>query len=160
MEPENLLKGRMAESLVEELLKKCGNKVYRFGYEAVLQNLTQLEESFDRESEVGQRISSIPDFIVINQKKISLVEVKFRTEPHLYETDVKKLRIIEAFWRAKIIWITLTKPYFRVSVSPYLDKNGNLNLIPIEKDSDFMVTPDILEEFNKLVEKYFLKRTH
>jgi len=38
MEPENILKGRMAESLVEELLKKCGNKVYRFGYE--VKNIT------------------------------------------------------------------------------------------------------------------------
>jgi len=28
----------MAESLVEELLKKCGNKVYRFGYE--VKNIT------------------------------------------------------------------------------------------------------------------------
>lgn len=44
MEPENILKGRMAEGLVEELLKESGNKVYRFGYEAILQNLTQLEK--------------------------------------------------------------------------------------------------------------------
>lgn len=160
MEPENILKGRMAESLVEELLKQCGNKVYRFGYEAVLQNLTQLEKTFDREGEVDQRISSIPDFIVVNQKKISLVEVKFRTDPHLYEESARRLKIIEEFWRAKIIWITLTKPYFRVSVSPYFDKKGNLNLIPIEEDADLMVTPDILEEFNKLVEKYYLKETH
>ena len=157
MEPENLLKGRIAESLIEGLLKKCGNKVYRFGYETVLQNLTQLEKSFDRESEVGQRISSIPDFIVVNQKKISLVEVKFRTKPYLYETDIKKLKIIETFWQAKIIWITLTRPYFRVSVSPYLNEKGDLNLIPIEEDSDFMVVVDILEEFNKLVEKYYHK---
>lgn len=53
MQPENIVKGRIAEGLIGELLKKCGNKVYRFGYEAVLQNLTQLEKSFDRESEVG-----------------------------------------------------------------------------------------------------------
>lgn len=159
MEPENLLKGRMAESLVEELLKQCGNKVYRFGYEAVLQNLTQLEKTFNRESEVGQRISSIPDFIVINQRKISLVEVKFRADPHLYEESARRLKIIEEFWQAKIIWITLTKPYFRVSVSPYFDKNGNLNLIPIEEDPDLMVTLDILKEFNKLVEKYYQKET-
>lgn len=38
--PEKMLKGRMAESMVEELLKRSDNKVYRFGYEAILQNLT------------------------------------------------------------------------------------------------------------------------
>lgn len=154
MDPENILKGRMAESLVEELLKKSGNKVYRFGYEAVLQNLTQLEKSFDRESEVGQRISSIPDFIVVNQEKISLVEVKFRTDLSFYKGDAERLKIIEEFWQAKIVWVTLTKPYFRVSVSPYIDKNDELNLIPIEQDNDLAVTPDILKDFDKLVEKY------
>jgi len=155
-EPENILKGRMAESLVEELLKQCGNKVYRFGYEAVLQNLTQLEEAFDRESEVGQRIRSIPDFIVVKQKKISLVEVKFRTSLLLYENDVEMLKLVEKFWRAKIIWITLTKPYFRISTPPYFNEEGKLNLIPSEDDHDLGVTPDILKQFNELVERYYL----
>ena len=157
MEPENILKGRMAESLVEELLKRCGNKVYRFGYEAVLQNLTQLEEAFDRESEMGRRITSIPDFIVVNQKRIFLVEVKFRTDLSFYEKYVKKLKIIEEFWQAKIIWVTPVKPYFRVSTPPYFDEKGRLNLIPIEEDADLGITPDVLKEFNKLIEKYYLK---
>jgi hypothetical protein len=157
MDPENLLKGRMAESLVEELLKRCGNKVYRFGYEAVLQNLTQLEKSFDRESEVGQRISSIPDFIVVNQEKISLAEVKFRTDLSFYKGDVGKLKLIEELWQAKIIWVTLTKPYFRISVPPYFNGKGELNLIPLEEDPDLGVTPDTLKQFNELVEKYYPK---
>jgi Holliday junction resolvase-like predicted endonuclease len=157
MDPENILKGRMAESLVEELLKRCGNKVYRFGYEAVLQNLTQLEESFDRESEMGRRITSIPDFIVVNKKIIFLVEVKFRTDLSFYEKDVKKLKIVEEFWQAKIIWVTPTKPYFRVSMPPYFDEKGRLNLIPVEKDTDLGITPNVLKEFNELIEKYYLK---
>jgi len=33
---ENFKKGRMAESLVEELLRKAGNSVYRFGYGRIL----------------------------------------------------------------------------------------------------------------------------
>jgi hypothetical protein len=159
-DPESMLKGRMAESLVEELLKQCGNKVYRFGYEAVLQNLTQLEERFDRESEVGQRISSIPDFIVVNQKKISIVEVKFRTDLaglSRYEKDIEKLKLIEEFWQAKIIWVTLAKPYFKISIPPYFNRRGDLNLIPIEKDSDLGVNSDVLKEFNELVEKYYQK---
>ncbi|MDD3735056.1 MAG: hypothetical protein PHO31_01095 [Candidatus Pacebacteria bacterium] len=154
-EPENVLKGRMGECLVEELLKQCGNKIYRFGYEAVLQNLTQLEDIFDRESEVGQRISSIPDFIVVNKKKILLVEVKFRTELPFYENDIKKLKLIEEFWRAKIILITPAMPYFRVSDPPYFDKKGKLNFIPLDLDKDLGVTNDILKKFNVLVEKYF-----
>ena len=43
MDPENVIKGRIAEALVEELLRSSGNKVYRFGYESILQNLTQTD---------------------------------------------------------------------------------------------------------------------
>jgi hypothetical protein len=34
MDPENLIKGRIAEALtgIEELLRSSGNNVYRFGY--------------------------------------------------------------------------------------------------------------------------------
>ena len=160
MEPENILKGRMAESLIEELLKKCGNKVYRFGYEAVLQNLTQLERVFDRESEVGRRISSIPDFIVINkQGKPFFVEVKFRTDLIVYSKDIGRLDFIEKFWKAKIILLTTQQPYFRVSNSPYLNGKQEWNWISLKDDHDFEISDDILEEFNKLVEKYYQKET-
>lgn len=155
MDPENILKGRIGESLVEELLKKSGNKVYRFGYEAILQNLTQLDESFDGDSEVGQRIRSIPDFIVVNKRRISLVEVKFRTDPIIYEKDIKKLNRIGEFWKSKIILLTLKKPYFRVSDMPYLNEKGEWNWIPIEEDKDFEISTDILKKLNGLVEKYY-----
>ena len=156
MEPENILKGRMAEGLVEELLKQCDNKVYRFGYEAILQNLTQLEKSFNKEGEVGQRISSIPDFIVINkQGKPFFIEVKFRTDLVVYSKDIGRLDFIEKFWKAKIILLTTQQPYFRVSNSPYLNEKQEWNWIPLKDDRDFEISQDILEKFNELIEKYY-----
>ena len=161
MEPENILKGRMAESLVEELLKQCGNKVYRFGYEAVLQNLTQLERTFDRESEVGKRISSIPDFIVINkQGKPFFVEVKFRTDLVVYSKDIGRLDFIEKFWQAKIILVTTQHPYFRVSNGPYLNEKQQWNWIPLKEDHDLETSDNILKQFDDLVGKYYLKEAH
>jgi len=154
-DPENILKGRMAESLVEELLKESGNKVYRFGYEAVLQNLTQLEKIFDRDSEVSQRIRSIPDFIVINKEgKPSFVEVKFRTNLKVYAEQIKRLELIAKFWKAKIILVTTEKPYFRISYSPYLTNKKEWDWWPLERDKDLEVNKKILEEFDGLVEKY------
>jgi hypothetical protein len=125
MNPESMLKGRMAETLVEELLRQSGNIVYRFGYEAIIQNLTQLEESFDRYSEVGERIRVIPDFIVIDKKgKPVFVEVKFRWRPELHKEDYKMLDKINRFWSAKIIFINCwEQPYFRISDPPYINKD-------------------------------------
>jgi len=158
MQPENILKGRIGESLVEELLKKSGNKVYRFGFEAVLQNLTQLEKAFDRENEVGQRIRSIPDFIVINEEgKPFFVEAKFRTDLKIYSKDIKRLDLIEKFWKAKIILLTVQKPYFRVSNSPYLNRKGEWDWVSLEEDKDLKVNQNILNEFDKIVEKYLSK---
>jgi len=159
MQPENILKGRIGESLVEELLKNSGNKVYRFGYEAVLQNLTQLEKTFDRDNEVGQRIRSIPDFIVINKEgKPFFIEVKFRTDFTVHSEDIKRIELVEKFWKAKIIIVTLKKPYFRILSSPYLNEKQEWNWVSLEKDKGLNVTPDALNQFNDLVEKYYLKR--
>lgn len=68
MNPESMLKGRMAETLFEELMRQSGNIVYRFGYEAIVQNLTQLEEKFDRYSNVGGKNPCHPRFYCYRQK--------------------------------------------------------------------------------------------
>jgi hypothetical protein len=74
-----MLKGRMAESLVEELFKLSGHKIYRFGYESVLQNLTQVESNFEKHNDVAEKIRAIPDFIAIDSTgKPMFLEVKFR----------------------------------------------------------------------------------
>src|SRR3972149_1546653 len=125
---ESMLKGRMAETLFEELLKESGNIVYRFGYEAIVQNLVQLEEKFDRYNEVGERIRVIPDFIVLNKKgEPILVEVKFRGERVLHKETIERLDKVNKFWGAKVIFVNCKeRPYFRVSNPPYIDKKGSL----------------------------------
>ncbi|HSE90551.1 MAG TPA: hypothetical protein VLJ79_30360 [Candidatus Binatia bacterium] len=96
MDPLNLIKGRIAEALVEELLRTCGNNVYRFGYESLLQNLVQFNSKFDRETKNGQQVRSIPDFVVVNGRgRPTFVEAKFRWDPDRLDKD--KLRRIEEF---------------------------------------------------------------
>jgi hypothetical protein len=157
IEPENILKGRMAEALVDELLRCAGNKVYRFGYEAVLQNLTQIDPVFDRKSEVGRRISSIPDFLVLNRvSKPFFVEVKFRSQAEPYHDDlIRLLRTIDKFWKAKVILVTLQRPYLRVFNPPYFDGENNLVFKDLEDDKDLNVGKTELEEVERLIEKYF-----
>src|SRR3989338_4324772 len=126
MNSESMLKGRMAETLFEELMRQSGNIVYRFGYEAIVQNLTQLEEKFDRYSDVGERIRAIPDFIVIDKKgNPTFVEVKFRWNGRFdSERDSERIQNMLKFWQAKFVLVNCwEQPYFRISEPPYLDRN-------------------------------------
>ena len=167
MKPENILKGKMAESLAEELLKKCENKVYRLGYKDFLERLEQTEKSFSRESKTGMKISSIPDFLVINKKRKQIfVEVKFRSAPEALEEELLlEKELLEKFWGARIILVTSKEePYFRILTPPYFAKEKRegwpipvLNWLPLEDDPEINVGSKNIKEFNKLVKKYYPK---
>lgn len=156
MDIENMLKGRMAETLVEELLRKSKNIVYRFGYEAIVQNLTQLNGSYDRKSEEGERLRVMPDFIVIDKKgKPVFVEVKFRWKPELHDDDYEMLEKIDKLWSAKIIFVNCSEwPYFRLSDPPYIDKNHNLILRPLLEEITWEIDEKIYNECEDLVFRY------
>jgi len=154
---ERSLKGRMAESLVYDLLKESGNEVYRIGYEAILPGLVRIEESFNRNSEVGEKIRAIPDFFVIDKSGSPyLVEVKFRWHPSGHENDLKKLERIQNTWRECFVFFVncSEKPYFRTSKDPFVNNVGQLATEPVENLKFFGITQELLDKFDALVEKY------
>ena len=153
---EGMLKGRMAETLVDEMLRKSGNTVYRFGYEAILQNLTQIKKAFDAHSEVGEKIRAIPDFIVIdvNGNPIFL-EVKFRWDGKPHDDDKVRLERIKHFWSAKMIFVNcFERPFFRISDPPYLDEKGILISKPLIEEAAWKIDMSVYDEFEALVDKY------
>lgn len=156
MNPESMLKGRMAETLFEELMRQSGNIVYRFGYEAIVQNLTQLEEKFDRYSEVGELIRAIPDFIVVDKKgKPELVEVKFRWKPELHPSDYEMLDTIHKFWNASVLLVNCwEQPYFRIAAPPYFDKNKKFAAHPLIDKIDWKIDKKLYETYEELVCRY------
>ena len=156
MNPESILKSRMAETLVSEILHEAGNQVYRFGYESTLQNLTQVEKVFDRHTEIGEKIRSIPDLLVINkEKKPFFIEVKFRWHQDWYKDDFKMLERLKSFWQPIIIFVNCyEKPYFLIIKPPYCDKNKTLKGWPLEKADYLNISKDILLKYEALVEKY------
>lgn len=156
MNPESTLKGKMAESLVEGILREAGNQVYHFGYESTLQNLTQVERVFDRHSEIGEQVRSIPDFLVINKKgEPFFVEVKFRWHQEWHKNDFKMLDRLNSFWRPIIIFVNCyEKPYFLTTKPPYCDKNKKLKGWSLEKADYLNISKAIIEKYNTLIEKY------
>ena len=165
MDTENILKGKIAEILVWELLQKCKNKVYRFGNGELLYTLIQFEKRFDRESKIGRKVSSVPDFLVLTKnQKFFFLEVKFRSDPEALEEELLLGKeFLEKFWKAKIVLVTSKgEPYFRILTPPYFSKEKRqgwpipvLNWLPLEDDPDLRITSKTLKIFEKLVEQYY-----
>lgn len=155
--PESMLKGRIAETLFEELMRASGNTIYRFGYEAIMQNLTQLKEKFDRYNGAGVKIRSIPDFIVLDKnRKPIFVEVKFRRNGKAHNPDdTKRLAVIKEMWGADVVIVNCThRPYFAIARPPYLDVNQELISEPLSKATEFNIDLEKYAEYERLVEKY------
>ncbi len=148
---ETSLKGRMAESLVLDLLKESGNEVYRIGYEAILPGLARITESFKRNSGVGEKIRSIPDLFVIDKAgNPYLVEVKFRWDSKWHDNDYKMLGLLKNSWQEVIIAVVSCKekPYFRFCRYPFDAME------PVQNLEVFGITQELLDKFDVLVEKY------
>jgi hypothetical protein len=167
-DPENVIKGKLAESMVEQLLKASGCRVYSLGSEAMLENIVQLEDEFNKDSSLGKKIASIPDFVVMgNREKPIFVEVKFRTDPESLEEELLlEKESLERFWESKIVLVTTKeKPYFRVLTPPYFSKEKREgwpipvpNWMPLDKDVDLGCDVKVIREFEKLAEKYYGKQ--
>jgi hypothetical protein len=151
-----MIKGRIAEAMIEEVLKASGNDVYRFGYVSILQNLVQRGSNFDRRNKNAHQVQSIPDFLVLNDEGNNFfVEVKFRTDPNWLVKD-PKLKWTAEYWKPKLILVTLVKPHFRI-ITPESILSDRCSFEPLETDRDFHVSSSIIESFQPLVERFLGK---
>jgi hypothetical protein len=73
-----MIKGRIAETLIQELFLSLGYNVFRYGMENTIPGIMDLLKGV--RSEVAYEIRSMPDFVVQNPNKseVYFVEVKFR----------------------------------------------------------------------------------
>ncbi len=74
----NMIKGRIAETLIQELFLQLKFNVYRYGMENTIPGIMELLRHDN--SSVASSIRSMPDFVIQNStsKEIRLLEVKFR----------------------------------------------------------------------------------
>ncbi len=74
----NMIKGRIAETLIQELFLSLGYNVFRYGMENTIPGIMELLKGV--RSEVADDIRRMPDFVLQNPKTkdVYFVEVKFR----------------------------------------------------------------------------------
>lgn len=86
----SMIKGRIAETLIQELFLSLDYNVFRFGMENTIPGVMELLRGV--RSDVAQEIRRMPDFVVQNPKTkdVHFVEVKFRASGEFSSKDLPK----------------------------------------------------------------------
>ncbi len=143
---DNMVKARIAETIVEEMFRTADYQVYRFGYESVLQNLVQTKNRIDSNDEVGQVVASMPDFLVVKDQIPDFIEVKFRSDGRLNKNQ------LNSWAHGRVLLIFPFPPYFKISRVEEFVKTGKL--YDLDKDKFIPISKSVVEKFIPLVEKY------
>lgn len=86
----NMIKGRIAETLIQELFTSLNFNVFRYGMENTVPAIMKLLKGV--KTEVAQDIRNMPDFIVQNptSNEVFFIEVKFRNSETFELKDLSK----------------------------------------------------------------------
>jgi len=83
-----LIKGRLAEAIIEEMFVSCGYEVHRFGMENMMPNLVRALT--ENHSPIATQIKKMPDFIIKKDKAVFFIEVKYRADGCFESVDLHK----------------------------------------------------------------------
>lgn len=104
---KNSLRGFNAKVLLEHLFKEASYETYPFGYESLFSRITAGIHRDGEQTDTLQRIRSMPDLLVINDKKkrVFLVEAKFTGFTNTTSYIQSKARIDKyyKYWNDSII---------------------------------------------------------
>lgn len=86
----SMIKGRIAETLIQELFLSLNYNVFRYGMENTIPGIMELLKGV--RSDVAQEIRRMPDFVVQNPKTkhVYFIEVKFRASEEFRMKDLPK----------------------------------------------------------------------
>lgn len=148
-----MIKGRIAETLIQELFLSLGYNVFRFGMENTIPGIMELLKGV--RSDVALEIRRMPDFVMQNpkSKEVYFVEVKFRASGGFSKKDIPKNYPYE---NAYIVLVS--KKHIKcVTVSEILDGKEitatSQNYLGSRKEFD--LDKDVIIDFCKFAIQFF-----
>jgi hypothetical protein len=126
----NLVKGRIAEILFEQMLRDTGYfTILAFGYENILPELAHRQNDVHAQ-EAMEIIRRAPDFAVIDNEshEVYLVEVKYMMRPTVEKIIAASKRMFES-WKPSYLFLATPDGFFFDKVSDILEKKGIISPI-------------------------------
>lgn len=148
-----MIKGRIAETLVEELFLSMGFNVFRYGMENTIPGVMDLLKGV--RSDVAHEIRRMPDFVIQdnNTRNVYFVEVKFRANGSFKRTDLPK-----NYPYHNALIIHLSKKHIKCISFEELDKGEEIS--PTSKNylgsrPEFDFDKEIIKDFCGFALKFF-----
>lgn len=154
---ENLIKGRIAETITEQLFTNLGYMVYRYGMETQIPSIMPLLKEIEPNSGIVYEIRKTPDFVVLHpeNRTIHYLEVKFRKSGEFTydciggkDYPYKKATFI-IFSKDTIKCIS----YDELRIGEEITPGSNKYLL--ENNNTIFTENTTLNNFQKLAVKYF-----
>lgn len=127
---KQLIKGRIAETLFEQMLRDTGNfTILAFGYENLLPELVHRQQDIPMQ-ETMEIIRRAPDFAVINNNShdVYLIEVKYMMQP----TPEKILEVANkmvASWKPSFLFLATPDGFFFGKASDVIKNGGEIKAL-------------------------------
>lgn len=151
---ENLIKGRIAETIIQELFIQSGYNVFHYGMERTLPAI--LGKISGKNDAVSTAIRSMPDFVVQNTVSGALfyVEVKYRSSGEFRLKDLMKNYPYE---NAHFILVSTDSikhiTFHDLKEGAYISKNDDRHL---QSCAYFTFDKDILKQYLNYVTKFYM----
>jgi len=151
---KDMIKGRIAEALIEQLFLSQGYEVYRYGMENTVPGITRKLQSV--EGGVSNKIRKMPDFVVQkpdNRDELFFIEVKFRRSEKFSIDDVS-----EDFPFENCYFVIVSKK--RIKCITYKELEVGEEITPksfnyLGYRDEFDLDKDAVKEFCKFAIKFF-----
>lgn len=151
MQPESIIKGRIAGLIVSLMFQEAGYTVFRYGYEGVPESLAQIGNLEKRKA--LDLILNTPHFTIVDKKEgeTFLVGVRFqgsstsgRNIPYGYE------KMIQLWPVANLIVVQTTDPYFFI----LKEGGGKLQKVPLVDAKLFKVGKVQIKKYGLIARKF------
>ena len=150
---ENMIKGRIAEALIEELFLALKYNVFRYGMENTVPGVMKLLKGV--RGDVANDIRRMPDFVVqnANTNEVYFIEVKFRASEEFSIKDIPKNYPYENCY-----FIVVSKKHIKCIRYEELKKGGEVT--PTSKNylgsrKEFELDENVIIDFCKFAVKFF-----
>ncbi len=157
---DNLLKGKIAEIIFEQMLRSIQSRkengelenvftVLHFGYEHILPELAKNKDIKKRANITLDAIRTAPDFAIVNNKtkEVSLVEVKYRKK--LDKDDILSVaKHMEKSWVTAKLFIATPDGFYFDDIKDIIENNGKIQKFS-HPDIDYKTQQQYLKLLNK-----------